>query len=156
MQFPRIAAGVLTATAASVASAHPPEPSRVHEVTAQEVVYAVPGMDRVVVRANVPFQKIEGGELKLDLYYPNPPDVKKSDRLPAVVFINGVGDRPGDSLKDWGIYKSWGRLVAASGWIGVTFEARGPNDQSARDIRDAFAFLRKEGASLGSERAVIV
>ena len=31
----------------------------------------------------------------------------------------------------------------------MTFEARGPNDQSARDIRDAFAFLRKEGASLG-------
>ena len=148
MQFPRIAAGALAATiVAATAQARPDPPARIHEVTAQEVVYAVPGMDRVVVKSNVPFKKIEGGELKLDLYYPS--GAKPGAKSPAVVFINGVGDRPGDSLKDWGIYKSWGRLVAASGWIGVTFEARGPNDQSARDIRDAFAFLRKEGASLG-------
>ena len=149
MQFPRIAAGVLAASiAAAPRTAQPASaPGRVHEVTAQEVVYAVPGMDRVVVRPDVPFKKIEGGELKLDLYYP--PGAKPGAKLPAVVFINGVGDRPDNRLKDWGIYKSWGRLVAASGWIGVNFEARGPYDQSGPDIRDAFAFLRKEAASLG-------
>jgi len=150
MQFPRIAAGVLALAVVATAQAQPDPPAvdkAVHEVTAQEVVYAVPGMDRVVVRANVPFKKIEGGELKLDLYYP--PDAKKGEKLPAVVFINGVGDQPSSKLKDWGIYKSWGRLVAASGWIGVNFEARGPYDQSGPDIRDAFAFLRKDAANLG-------
>ena len=147
MQFPRIAAGVLALAVVATAQAFPDPQARVHEVTAQEVVYAVPGMDRVVVRANVPFKKIEGGELKLDLYYP--PDAKKGEKLPAVVFINGVGDQPSSKLKDWGIYKSWGRLVAASGWIGVNFEARGPYDQSGPDIRDAFAFLRKDAANLG-------
>ena len=152
MQFPRIAAGVLALTVVATAQALPNPQAvdkTVHEVTAQEVVYAVPGMDRVVVRANVPFKKIEGGELKLDLYYPYPPDAKKGEKLPAVVFINGVGDQPSSKLKDWGIYKSWGRLVAASGWIGVNFEARGPYDQSGPDIRDAFAFLRKDAANLG-------
>ena len=147
MQVPRIAAGAVALAIAATAHSLPDPPSRIHEVTAQEVVYAVPGMDRVVVKANLPYKKIEGRELKLDLYYP--PDAKPGATYPAVVFINGVGDRPGDSLKDWGIYKSWGRLVAASGWIGVTFEARGPYDQSGPDIRDAFAFLRKDGAKLG-------
>jgi acetyl esterase/lipase len=150
MQFPRIAAGVLALAVVATAQAQPDPPAAdraVHEVTAQEVVYAVPGMDRVVVRANVPFKKIEGGELKLDLYYP--PNAKPGEKLPAVVFINGVGDQPSSKLKDWGIYKSWGRLVAASGWIGVNFEARGPYDQSGPDIRDAFAFLRKDAANLG-------
>ena len=153
MQFPRIAAGVLTfAAAAAAARALPDPPSvdkRVHEVTAQGVVYAVSGMDRVTVRADVPYKKIEGGELKLDLYYPNPPDAKPGAKYPAVVFINGVGDQPNNKLKGWEIYKSWGRLVAASGWIGVNFEARGPYDQSGPDIRDVFAFLRKDAASLG-------
>lgn len=152
MQFPRIAAGILAvaavvAAAAATARAQSADPGRVHEVTAQEVVYAVPGMDRVVVKRDVPFKRIEGAELKLDLYYP--PDAKPAGKLPAVVFINGVGDRSGNRLKDWGIYKSWGRLVAASGWIGVNFEARGPYDKSVSDIRDAFAFLRKEAGTLG-------
>jgi len=69
MQFPRIAAGVLALAVVATAQAQPDPPAAdraVHEVTAQEVVYAVPGMDRVVVRANVPFKKIEGGALKLD------------------------------------------------------------------------------------------
>ena len=148
MQFPRIAAGVLAASiATATVQARPDPPGRVHEVTAQEVVYAVPGMDRVVVKADVPYKKIEGGELKLDLYYP--PDAKPGAKYPTVVFINGVGDRPDNRLKDWGIYKSWGRLVAASGWIGVNFEARGAYDQSVSDIRDAFAFLRRDAARLG-------
>jgi len=147
MPFPRIAAGVLALAVVEKAQALPDPPGRVHEVTAQEVVYAVPGMDRVVVKSDIPYKKIEGGELKLDLY--SPPDAKPGAKNPAVVFINGVGDRPGDSLKDWGIYRSWARLVAASGWIGVTFQARGPYDQSATDIRDAFVFLRRDAAKLG-------
>jgi dienelactone hydrolase len=152
MQFPRITAGVLAGAfavgaGAATARAQSAGPNRLHDVTAQEVVYAVPGMEKVVLRSDVPFKKIEGSELKLDLYYP--PDAKPGGKLPAVVFINGVGDRSGNKLKDWGIYKSWGRLVAASGWIGVNFEARGVYDQSVSDIRDAFAFLRRDAASLG-------
>ena len=148
MTFPRIAAAAaLAAISLASARALPVKPNPVHEITSQDVVYAVPGMDQVTVRRDVPFKKFDGGELKLDLYYP--PGAKGP--RPAVVFINGVGDPPppGSKLKDWGIYRSWARLVAASGWIGVNFEARGPYDQSGPDIRDAFAFLRREAGSLG-------
>ena len=74
---------------------------------------------------------------------------RQGSLLPAVVFINGVGDGPAGKLKDWTVYHSWGRLVAASGWIGVNFEARGPYTASRPDIRDLFRFLRSDGKRLG-------
>jgi acetyl esterase/lipase len=39
--------------------------------------------------------------------------------------------------------------VAASGWIGVTFENGGRFPESRPDVRAVFAFLRDHGASLG-------
>ncbi len=118
-----------------------------HEVTAQELVYQVPGMDKVSIRKDIVYKKTDSGELKLDLYYPA--DFRPgSALLPAVVFINGVGDGPAGKLKEWTVYRSWGRLVAASGWIGVTFEARGPYTASRPDIQDLFRYLRSDGARL--------
>lgn len=132
-------------------AAQTPAPDRIHDVTEQELVYRVPGMDRVAVRENVPFLRDGATTLALDVYAP--PDSGKAGPkgalLPAVVFINGVGNTPSSRLKDWGIYRSWGRLIAASGWIGVTFDARGPHDRSGADIRALFAHLRAEGATLG-------
>jgi acetyl esterase/lipase len=138
--------GVCSAAAIATGSPNPPRPE--HEVTAQDVVWKVPGMDRVTVRKDVPYKKTDGRDLRLDLYYP--PDFHSGSRLPAVVFLNGVGGRPDASLKDWGIYQSWGRLVAASGWIGVTFDARGgPSFDAGPDIADLLRFVRSDGARLG-------
>ena len=139
------AAFVLSSGAALGASPAPFRPE--HEVVAQQLVYRLPGMDDIKVLKNVSYKKIEAGELTLDVYYP--PDFRKGSRRPAVVFINGVGDQPGSKLKEWAPYRSWGALVAASGWIGVTFEARGPYDRSRPDIADLFGFLRSDGAGLG-------
>ena len=129
------------ACAAGVASAQTP---REHDVTEQEVVWVVPGRDLATVRKDVPYKTVESGALTLDVYYP--PDFRTGSARPAVVFVNGVG---GDArpLKEWGIYRSWARTVAASGWIGVTFASRGA--QADADIADAFAFLAKDGAGLG-------
>ncbi len=140
----RFAAAALALSTAAVLQALPNPPNPAHEVTTQFVVYAVPGMDRVTVRRDVPYKTADGRELRLDLYYP--PDHRADAKRPAVVFINGVGDRAGSTLKEWEIYKSWGRLVAASGWIGVNFEAR---SNSASDISDVFAYLRGHAAGLG-------
>ncbi len=135
---------VLLASGALLGQA-PPHPE--HEVTAQEVVYRLPAMSQVKVRKNVPYKTADDRSLALDLYYPA--DLPEGATRPAVVFINGVGDSPASKLKEWAAYGSWGRLVAASGWIGVTFEARGPHTQSGPDIRDLFRFLRSDGAALG-------
>lgn len=142
-----LTAAALLLFLAGPAPALPAPPRPEHEITAQELVYQVPGMERVSVRKDIVYKKTGSGELKLDLYYPA--DFREGSARPAVVFINGVGDEPGSKLKDWGPYRSWGRLVAASGWIGVTFEARGPFTESRPDIRDLFRFLRSDGARLG-------
>ncbi len=140
-----IAVFLLSALNAFGATAPPFRPE--HEVTAQQLVYQVPGMEKVLVLKNVAYKKTDSGELKLDLYYPS--DFRKGSVLPTVVFINGVGDQAGSKLKEWGPYRSWGALVAASGWVGVTFEARGPYNQSRPDIADVFRFLHSDGAGLG-------
>jgi dienelactone hydrolase len=137
----------VAALLASSASALPSPPRPEHNVTDQQLVYQVPGMDKVAVKSGVPYKKTDSGELKLDIYYPA--DFRDGARVPAVVFINGVGDQPDNHLKDWPVYRSWARLMAASGWIAVTFDARGPFDKSAADIADLFRFLRTDGARLG-------
>jgi dienelactone hydrolase len=132
---------VVAALAAAPLAAQTPKP---HDVTEQEVVWVVPGQDAVTVRKDVPYKPLDSGALTLDVYYP--PDFRTGSARPAVVFVNGVG---GDArpLKEWGIYRSWARTVAASGWIGVTFDSRGA--QADADIADAFAFLSKDGGGLG-------
>lgn len=141
------AAALLVLLAAGRASSSPTPARPEHEVTAQDVVYKVPGMDRVTVKAGIPFKKVAAGTLRMDLYYP--PDYREGSRLPAVIFLNGVGGGPAASLRDWGIYHSWGRLVAASGWIGVTFDSSGTFMDTGKDIADLFRFVRSEGASHG-------
>ncbi|HEX4441814.1 MAG TPA: hypothetical protein VH854_17195 [Thermoanaerobaculia bacterium] len=117
-----------------------------HEVNEQSVVWAVPGLDRVTVRKDLPYEADGAASPGLDVYYPA--DFREGAPRPAVVFINGVGgDQAGRSLKEWGIYRSWARTIAASGWIGVTFAAR--RGRIDADIADAFAYLARDGARLG-------
>jgi acetyl esterase/lipase len=112
------------------------------DVTTYEVVYQVPGMSRVSVQADVPFKDVPGGALRLDVY--RPPDVGRDARVPAVVFVNGVGL---PALKEWQIYRSWARLVAASGFAAITFESR--RAQVHDDVRDLFGHLRAHAGDLG-------
>jgi tetratricopeptide (TPR) repeat protein len=137
-----IAVAGLVALSLSAAgqSLQAPPPGDELDVTSYEVVYRLPGMDKVEVRTGLPFVAAGGAELHLDLYLPaaRPAGVK----VPVVVFVNGVGL---PALKDWTIYRSWGRLVAAAGMAAVTFEARRPTVDA--DIAALFAALGEKGAS---------
>jgi dienelactone hydrolase len=137
----------LAGATATTLLGQPAAPRPEHDVTAQEVVYRIPGMAEVTVRKDVVYKKGDGVDLKLDVYAPTTV-ARGGSRLPAVVFVNGVGDRPGSRLKEWGIYQSWGRLIGAWGWMAVTFDARS-GDRARSDIRDLLAYLRAEGVRLG-------
>jgi tetratricopeptide (TPR) repeat protein len=87
----------------------------------------------------------------MDVYYP--PDRANGETLPAVVFINGVGDFPrSPKLRTWGQYTSWPRLIAASEMIAVAFDARG-EDANAEDVRDLFVHLKRNAKELGIDPA---
>lgn len=125
-----------------------------------KVVLSLPGMDKVTVRPNLVYKPAGERRLAFDLYLPPGTAAKATSaqgtptqgtpaaggRPPVVVFANGVGDFGEIPLKDWGIYKSWARLAAASGMAAVTYNARGA--EADVDLRDLMRHLRAQAADL--------
>jgi acetyl esterase/lipase len=109
------------------------------------VVLKVPGMDRVKVVENLKYTKSDDANVLMDIYIP--PDLSENEKRPAVIFLHG-GAKTDYTPKDWGVYTSWGRLIAASGFVGVTFTHRleYPNsslEKAAADVRDAIKYVRE-------------
>jgi Flp pilus assembly protein TadD/dienelactone hydrolase len=125
-----------------------------HDLNSYGVVETVAGMDRVRVVRDVAYKTVAGQVLQMDVYYPPGPETQVQP-LPAVVFVNGVGDRPGGAkLRTWGQYTSWPRLIAASGMVAVTFDSR-PGDENAEDVHDALAYVHAKGTTLGIDASRI-
>ena len=92
-------------------------PNDMAERVSKPVVYQVEGMDRVRVRKDVVYKKDGAVELKMDISTPE--KQKPGESLPVVFFIHGGVPRDVPVLpKDWGIYRSWGRLIAATSRVG--------------------------------------
>lgn len=113
------------------------------------VVYDVPATKNVKVKKDVVYLKSGSRNLTLDVY--TPPDFKAGEKRPAVIFLNAIGDIPGNEVKNWEIYKSYPRLVAAHGMIGISMDADGERIQDS--LRGIFNFLEKEGAVHGVDAA---
>lgn len=73
--------------------------------------------------------------------------MKSGEKRPAVIFLNAIGDSPSGKVKEWGIYSSWPRLIAANGMIGISMDADGSRIQDS--LRGIFAFVEKDGAAHG-------
>lgn len=116
----------------------------------RQLVLNIPGADRVTVQPNLTYKTVGKETMKADVYLP--PDAGKQS-YPAVILIHGgVGDIP-VKPKDWGIYTSMGRGIAASGLAAVAFNQRlsypqRRYEEGAQDIKDLIAYLRKNAASL--------
>lgn len=113
------------------------------------VVYDVPATKDVKVKKDVTYLKSGSRNLNIDVY--TPPDFKAGEKRPAVIFLNAIGDIPGNELKNWEIYKSFPRLAAAHGMIGISMDADGERIQDS--LRGLFSFLEREGASHGIDAA---
>jgi len=107
-------------------------------------------MDRVSVISNLKYSELDNPYLLMDVYIP--PDLKPHERRPVVVFIHG-GAGPEHRPKDWGMFQSWGRLVAAAGMVTVMFTHRfspPPNlllAEAASDLSAALQYLRSNAES---------
>jgi acetyl esterase/lipase len=91
------------------------------DFTKRRVVYVRPGMDRVRVESGR-YRARDGVELPFDVY--SPPDGAKSARRGAVVLVHGGPVPPEARPHEWGVFQSFGRLVAVSGLAAVTFTHR--------------------------------
>ncbi|MEA2604649.1 MAG: hypothetical protein QOF89_5641 [Acidobacteriota bacterium] len=125
-----------------------------YDMFKKPVVYTVPGMEAVEVRRDLVYRRLPNGteltELKMDVYLP--PGLPETERRPGVVFVHG-GPIPAEvwePIKHCGIFSSFGRLLAASGFVAVNFSHRyigfAEIENSMANVEAAFAFLR-EGAA---------
>ena len=111
------------------------------------VLFHVHGMESVAVQRD---QSWPGSHLVFDVYTPPEPAVR-----PAVLFVHG--DAPPERLqhlKEHPQYASWGRLVAASGLVAVTFNRRSTEGgtraaEAEAEVRAMLAGLREHGAAYG-------
>jgi acetyl esterase/lipase len=108
------------------------------------VVLTLPRMGEVRVIADQKYASAADPNLLMDVYLP--PGLKAGERRPVVMFVHG-GAGSDSRPKDWGVYRSWGRLVAASGFVAVTFTHRlgYPRPllaESGRDAGEAIDFVR--------------
>lgn len=115
----------------------------------QRIVYQIPGMDKMKPFKNLTYKTTDTTELKMDIYTPS--NLSKNNRLPAVIFIHGGYLSPDlrPQPKDWGVYISYGELMAASGLVGVTFNHRywGYDEEnmnrSFSDVKAAINYIRE-------------
>ncbi len=116
------------------------------DIRHKPVVYAVAGMDRVRIVKDVIYKHAADDALEMDVYAPA--DLAPGDLRPAVMYVNGdAGPALTRHAKDMGAYLSWGRLAAARGLVGVTFNHRSAEgwtkpDRPASDVDDLIGYVR--------------
>jgi acetyl esterase/lipase len=122
--------------------------------TANVLGYELPGMRDAVVRRGIPYRVVMDGaqrSLTMDVY--RPPGV--AGQRPALVFVHGglVAGQSGPLPTEWPIYRSWGRLAAAAGLVGVVFNHRLTTDENvalaSSDVTAAIDYVRSHSATLG-------
>jgi acetyl esterase/lipase len=128
------------------------DPAWLKEFVHKPIVYSIPGMNRVQVRKDQTYRRVDGQDLKADIY--SPVRASKGARRPAVIFIHG-GRIPANLLtkpKDWAVYISFGQLVAASGFVAVTFNHRFHTwdslGDSQSDVAEMIAYVRNNANTL--------
>ncbi|HET7452542.1 MAG TPA: hypothetical protein VFL12_07360, partial [Thermoanaerobaculia bacterium] len=109
-----------------------------------EIVHRVPGMDAVSVERDRTYSVVDGDPLTMDVY--RPAGAGAGGRLPTVLMVHG-GPVPKLGAKNMGVFTSYGRLLAASGFAAVTFNHRflAPDRllDAAGDVAAAAAHLRE-------------
>jgi acetyl esterase/lipase len=104
------------------------------------LAFSLPGMDEVIV-THLDYPSADGSPLPMDVY--SPPDSEGLVPLPVVIFVMGYADSApsrAEPLKEQNNYVSWGRLVAASGLIAVTYQT-----EQADDLEAVAAWIQENG-----------
>lgn len=149
---------IVIITGSSTVGQRREDPPWLKEFVYKRIVYQVPGMKSVRVKKNLVYKRAGNSELQMDVYSPR----VSRGRLPAILFIHG-GRIPPNLLttpKDWAAYISFGELVAASGFVGVTFNHRFYAWESLADpqsdVVDAIKYVRQHASTLGVDPDRIV
>ena len=118
------------------------------EMVRMRIVFSVPGMDAVSARRDLVYKTAEGLPLHMDVYSPPGPARPR----PAVILVHG-GPIPKVGAKNMGVFVSYGELLAASGFVAVSFDHRflapGRLADAGGDVADLVGHIRTNALSLG-------
>jgi len=114
----------------------------------------VPGMADVAVRRDVTYATPGGESLTMDIY--QPAGAPEGSGWPCVLMIHG-GPIPRLGAKNMGVFTSYGRLLAASGFVAVTFNHRflAPERllDAASDVEAATSYVLEHAPGLSIDPA---
>jgi acetyl esterase/lipase len=119
----------------------------IKEILKKRIVYEVDNMKNVEVYKNIGYKNVNDKELKMDIYMP--PEINNSYKYPTVILVHGDGPAEIlEDIKDSGQYVSLGQLVAASGFIAITFNHRSSYRLTrmadvGNDIEDAIGYIKE-------------
>lgn len=118
------------------------------EMVRLRVVLRLPEMDAVGVHRGLVYRTAAGQPLHMDVYSPPRP----ARARPAVLLVHG-GPTPRTGAKNMGVFVSYGELLAASGFVAVTFDHRflAPDrlSDAREDVAAAVEYVRSDGVQLG-------
>jgi len=122
------------------------------EMVRMRVVWSVAGMEAVNTRRNLVYKTGADGPLHCDVYAPAAAGAPR----PAVILIHG-GPIPRTGAKNMGVFVSYGELLAASGFVAVTFDHRflapARLAEAGGDVADLVAHVRANAEALGADPA---
>jgi len=110
-------------------------------IPSDPIVHQIPEMNKVEVKQNIIYRKINDTSLTLDVYYP--PNFDHKTNLPVVIFNNGIGSM---TIPQWRVYKDWAKLMAAKEMIAVNYQSRENNGLD--DGAALLEHLHNDGSSL--------
>jgi len=126
-------------------------PPSFEEIIRRRVLYTMPAMEPAQVREGLPYKSADGASLSFDLYAP----AGASRPRPAVILIHG-GPVPVSGARRWGMFVSYGEMLAALGLVGIVFDHRfvAPDrlPEAAADTADLVRYVREHAASLGVDK----
>ena len=118
----------------------------------RRIVYRVDGMTNATVRRGLAYKRDNEAELLMELY--TPPSPPRSGAVPAIIFVHG-GPISAEMMapREWGVFRSYGELAAASGLAAVVFNHRlyAPTafETAQADMAAAIDYVRRHGDDLG-------
>lgn len=127
-------------------------PAPAAEMRRPPLVLALPDMSKVRITRGLDYAASGNPHVLMDVYHPL--GSKGAGKRPAVLMIHGGGMRstPDQRPNEWGSYQAWGRLLAASGWVGVMFNhrlGRGLTSTAAADVAAAISYVKANSDGLG-------
>lgn len=123
------------------------------------ISYSVHGMENVKILKNLAYGTTENSNLMMDVFIPS--GISQGMKLPVVILVAGGSGKDGEyEPKNWGFYQSYGKMLAASGLVAVTFTHRlgFPElaiSEGAEDLEKVIRFVQRHAETYNIDRSKI-